>query len=108
MSQKHGYQPIHEPQRHVSQEEMWAKLAKHSAPKVEIQIPKVGETPKAQLQWLDPVKTGPQSGYVETACGLWSVTKEGKGLYFAWKRPNTDLGTAATVDDGKAICQAAS
>lgn len=112
MSKPLPFSPLHEPAKHVSHERMKEILASHT-PKAEepCKPNEVGETPKAELQWDKPMRTGPLSGYVLTLCGLYSVTLEsvdGVRMYRAWKRPSTDLGTATTAAEAQAICQAAS
>lgn len=101
-------------EKYVSQEDMWAKLAKHSSPKVEI-TPQAGEAPKEQLPalvWLEPVKTGRRSGYVLTACGAYSISKdasESSETYTAWRRgdPPTNLGCVMTKAEAEKLCEGA-
>lgn len=85
------YSPMHAPRKNVTTEAMWQTLAKHSS--LPIKPPEEGQTPKAELRvpllWLDPVKTGPISGYVLTACGQFSISKDsvrGAPMYTAWDR----------------------
>jgi hypothetical protein len=104
------YSPIREPQKEVSQEEMWAKLAKHTKPRVEVKLP--AET--RPLEWQKPVKTSPHgAGYMLSACGKFSVTKDMHELgfsYTAWLRttqPATNLGCKLKKEEAMALCEAA-
>lgn len=114
---KAAYSPMHKPAKAVSQEDMWETLAKHSKSEVRIHRENVGQTPKAELrvplQWLDPVKTGPISGYVLTACGQFSISKDsvrGAPMYTAWdRRPPKpamaiNLGVRLERKDAEHLC----
>jgi len=95
-------------EKYVSQETMWEKLARHSKPSVAVATPKAELPP---LQWLEPVKTGKRSGYVLTACGAYSISKdasENSVSYTAWKRgdPPTNLGCVATRAEAEMLIEA--
>lgn len=106
MAVKHGYQPIRAPQKHVSQEEMWATLSKHAKTNVEVTA--------MPLEWQKPVRTGSNgSGYLLSQCGRFSVTKdvmddEKTATYTAWSRattPATNLGCVSTKEAAIALAQ---
>jgi hypothetical protein len=121
------YSPLHEPQKHVTQEDMWEKLARNTKPQA--QVSNAAQSPKAKvsLQWNPPVWTsshGPLgSGYLLTACGRFTVSKDAHELgftYSAWRRhPDMfangkrykempePLGCCRTSDEAKQLCEAA-
>lgn len=107
---------MREAQKHVTQEDMWNTLSKHAKPQVHVQVSPAVATPKAELrvlQWEKPVKTGRLSGYVRTACGRFSISKEEVGdnevLYTAWVMGKTpSLGTVTTREAAEKLCEAAS
>lgn len=112
------YSPIHEPQKHVSQDEMWAMLAKRAKPQVAIQVPKAEETPKAEflslIEWLKPVKTGEGTAMLKSACGQFRIDRVASQMsvgYTCWQmRPgqlNRRLGAADEAEVAKALCEAA-
>lgn len=96
------YSPMRKAEKFVSQEEMWTKLARHAKPTIVV---------KAPLEWLEPVRTGKRSGYVLTACGLWSISKDDSGTsvsYTAWKRstdPATNLGCVASRAEAERLIE---
>jgi hypothetical protein len=110
------YQPMGAPQNHVTQEDMWAKLAKNAKPEVKIP-PEATQSPKEKsgpLEWQKPVRTSPHgAGYVLSQCGLFSISKDGHELgfsYTAWKRntdPATNLGCVRTKEEAEKLCEAA-
>ena len=98
-------------EKFVSQEEMWSKLAKHSKSSVA-----VATAQPEPLVWLEPVKTGRRSGYVLTACGGFSISKDDCGTsvgYTAWDRRVVppamaiNLGCVATKEEAEMLCEAA-
>lgn len=107
------YNPMHPPQKAVTQEDMWKVLEKHGGTR-----PKEGQTPKAELpalpplEWAEPIKTGKNSGYVLTLCGRYSVSKDsvmGTAMYNAWRRNTPDmpdhLGIRDRLDEAKHLCE---
>lgn len=103
---KAAYSPMRKAEKYVSQDDMLATLAKHAKPKVEVAIP------KEPLTWLEPIKTGKRSGYVETACGLWRLSKDDLGtsiVYTSWKTgsPPTNLGCSDTRAQAEALVEGA-
>jgi hypothetical protein len=89
MSIKHGYQPMHPPAKEVSQEEMWTKIAKHTRGYVQVSPVVASPKERSALEWLKPVRTGERSGYVQTVCGRYSISKDVVGpeiIYTAWRR----------------------
>jgi hypothetical protein len=117
------YSPLHEPQKVVTQEDMWTTLARH-VPEGSLKPPQATQSPKEKsvpLEWHKPVRTGERSGYVLTACGRYSITKDAHGeavTYSAWKRlPDTirdgrpykempiPLGVFKIRADAEAICR---
>ena len=111
------YSPMHGPQKEVSQEEMWAKLAKHVKPKVEVKLQNEARSPKekaAPIEWQKPIRTSTHgAGYMLSACGRFSVTKDMHELgftYTAWLRtthPATNLGCRLKKEEAMALCEAA-
>lgn len=112
------YSPIHEPQKHVSQEEMWAKLAKRAKPPVSIQVSEAVPTPKAELraliEWLKPVETGIGTAMLKSACGRFRidrVTTQTSVGYTCWQmlagQLNKRLGAVDEAAAAKALCEAA-
>jgi hypothetical protein len=111
------YSPIRAPEKHVSEEDMWAKLAKRTKPLVSINPPQAAQTPKAELrvlEWLKPVRTGEGTATVKTACGRFRidrVTSQASVGYTCWQmRPghlNERLGCADDPDKAKRLCEAA-
>lgn len=114
------YQPMREPQRQVTQEDMWAKLAKHAKTEVEIHLSKAVQSPQAKpavapqpLVWLEPVKTGKDCGYVLTRCGRFSIEKRpvnGAPMYMAWRRQevaheSVSLGIRTTRREAERLCE---
>lgn len=109
---KAAYSPMHKPPKGLTQEDMWKTLSKHAP----VQIPKVEQTPKAELrpplEWCEPVKTGSGSGYILSQCGRFSITKnpsQGKPMYMAWLRkvPPTDsviLGVRDVLLESQHLC----
>src|ERR1043166_8730505 len=63
------HQPMGQSQKHVSHAHMAEILARNAKPKVEVVVQ------REPLKWKDPVKTGPHSGYIESECGRFTVTK---------------------------------
>jgi hypothetical protein len=115
------YNPMRKAEKYVTQEDMWTTLARHLSPNVQVQLPQEVPTPKAELRWLEPVRTGRLSGYVLTACGRYSISKDiGQGdavTYTAWKRlPDLErhgkpwkqmpvnLGCALTRAEAEQLC----
>lgn len=115
---------MREPRKEVSQERMWETLAKHAKAQVEVHRKTVGESPKEKLRervdaldWLEPVKTGKDTGYVLTRCGHFSVAKVvvcGKPMYHAFRvtviagkrdYPQIGLGVRLTPEDAKHLCE---
>ena len=120
MAISHGYQPIHAPTKQCTQEDMWATLAKHAKVEVEIHLSKAAQSPQEKpavalqpLEWLKPVKTGENAGYVLTQCGRFSIEKRfvrGKPMYMAWlrKEPPHDsisLGIRLTRREAEHLCE---
>lgn len=114
------YSPMRAPEKHVTQEDMWETLKKHAQSEVELQLSKrEGQTPKAELpvrkplKWQKAVKTGEISGYMLSADGAFSVSKDsvrGKPMYSAWKRdtdPATNLGVRLTLLEAQHLCELA-
>lgn len=109
------------PEKHVTQEEMWAKLAKHAKAEVEVQLSKRSEAPKEQfrvrepLKWDKPVKTGEIAGYVLSQCGRFSISKDsvrGAPMYTAWARrkpphESINLGVRLTREEAERLCELA-
>jgi hypothetical protein len=106
---------MHPPQKDVSQEDMWKVLEKHGGTR-----PKEGQTPKAELrktlprlEWDKPVKTGENSGYLLSLCGLFSISKDsvkGVAMYTAWRRrqgetPERMLGIRDHLAEAKHLCE---
>lgn len=117
MSIKHGYQPMHPPVRHVTQEEMWETLAKHAKPPVSVKALPAAQSPKEKsppLEWGEPKRTSAEgAGYVRTVCGRFSVSKDGNKTdgfsYTAWSRattPATNLGCRLKKEEAMALCEA--
>lgn len=117
MSPQAPYVPMHAPQKHVSQEEMWEKLAKHAKPQVSVKPLPAGQSPKEKsaLEWEKPVRTGERSGYVRTVCGRYSITKDVSGdsvTYSAWRRASdkrsvpVNLGCRSDRESATALCEA--
>lgn len=112
------YQPMAPAKRCTSTEDMWETLAKRAKPQVSIQPLQAAQSPKAKvsLEWGLPVWTsarGPEgSGYLPTACGRFSISKDAHELgftYTAWKRdkqPAMNLGCRRTSDEAKLLCEA--
>jgi len=109
------YQPIHAPQKQVTQEDMWQVLEKHGGTR-----PKAGQTPKAELlkllpplEWDKPVRTGENAGYLLSLCGRYSISKDsvmGKAMYAAWIRrqgeiPERMIGIRDHLDEAKHLCE---
>jgi hypothetical protein len=100
------------PEKHITQEDMWATLAKHSPVPAPVKPPEAGVSPKEKLpalQWLEPVKTGANAGYVRTACGQFSISKDsvfGRAMYTAWKL-KVELGIRPTRIEAEGLCEAA-
>jgi hypothetical protein len=113
------YSPMHGPEKLVTQEEMWARLAKHAPAQVELLLSKTEtqspqENPAvAPLQWQQPVKTGDGYGYVLTQCGRFSIEKRpvrGASMYMAWRRrdpaeTSTSLGIRTTRREAEHLCE---
>src|SRR5262245_61254110 len=99
---RHGYQPMHPPQKEVSHEDMLRILARHAS------------KTKRRLEWDKPVKTGRLSGYMKTLCGGWSISKDAcrdEVSYTAWRSPTkteatVNLGCRLKVEEAKALCEA--
>lgn len=117
---KAAYSPMHKPAKAVTQEDMWETLSRHAKSEVQIHREKVAETPKAELrpplEWCDPVKTGPISGYVLSQCGHFSISKDsvhGKPMYTAWDRRVTppamaiNLGVRLERKEAEHLCEIA-
>jgi hypothetical protein len=107
---------MHAAQKQVSMEDMWATLESHPG----CHRPTVVQTPKAEsaialppLDWDKPVKTGENSGYLLSLCGLFSISKDsvkGVAMYTAWRRrqgeiPERMLGIRDHLDEAKHICE---
>lgn len=114
MSRPLPYSPMHGPQKALTQEDMWSTLSKHCP--IPSQTPQVVATPKAEpppLVWEKPVKTGEISGYMLSADGAFSVSKDsvrGAPMYSAWKRntdPATNLGVRLTLAEAQHLCELA-
>jgi len=118
-----AYSPMHPPQKVVTQEDMWKTLAKH-VPQTSVKLPPAAQSPKekaAPLEWHKPVRTGERSGFVQTVCGRFSISKDASGeevSYTAWRRmPDTmrdgrpykempvHLGVFKARADAEAICR---
>ena len=105
------------PEKHLTQEDMWTTLAKHTKSELPKETPKAEATPKAELrvlEWCEPVRTGKLSGYVLTRCGTWSISKDvGKDdfiTYTAWRRKTERvdavmLGCRTTLTEAQHLCQ---
>ena len=109
---------MHPPQKVVTQEEMWEKLAKHAKPQVSVKPLPAAQSPKEKstpLEWLKPIRTSAAgAGYVQTVCGRFSISKDGNPTdgfsYTAWSRattPATNLGCSIVKDEAIAMCEAA-
>ena len=107
---------------------MWETLAKYTKPPSSISnnVPDERQSPKEKLRrplaWLEPVKTGRLSGYVLTACGGYSISKDVSGesvSYTAWKclpdlqrhgkpwkQMPVNLGCVTTRAEAEALCAA--
>jgi hypothetical protein len=108
-------------EKHVTQEDMWATLARHANVEVQVQLSKEREAPKEQLRvreplkWHEPVKTGGVSGYVLSQCGRFSISKDsvkGKPMYMAWLRKDpphdsVSLGIRLTLKEAEHLCELA-
>jgi hypothetical protein len=113
MSRQMPYVPMGKPQKQVTFGRMAEILAKNAKPKVDVEVAK-----KEPLQWNEPVKTGPHSGYMESACGRFTVTKSAHELgwiYCAHDRVTkndqggmaTCLGCKPTKEEALALIEAA-
>lgn len=106
---------MHEPQKEVTQEQMWLTLEKHGGTR-----PKAGQSPKAELreplpplEWETAVRTGPNSGYALSRCGRYSVSMDsvmGKAMFTAWRRkqgetPEVLIGIRDTPQEAKHLCE---
>lgn len=116
MSPQAPYVPMHAPQKHVTQEEMWEKLAKHAKPQVSVKPLPAGQSPKEKfaLEWEKPVRTGERSGYMLETLGRYSISKDANATevtYTAWRRATTrdhvavNLGCAMKREEAEALCQ---
>jgi hypothetical protein len=84
---------MRKPEKQVTQEDMWKILERHTGAPIQRKSSLVGESPKEKLReplkWGEPVRTGRLSGYVLTACGRYSISKDvGVGdfiTYTAWR-----------------------
>lgn len=105
------YSPLKTAERHVTQEEMWAKLARNAKSQVSVQV-----KPEVVLEWEEPVWTSADhsTGYILSRCGHWSVSKVRTGPvtnYEACKRPTRSspqpelLDIKPTPDEAKRVCQ---
>jgi len=86
MSQKHGYQPLHEPAKYVSFDRMQEILARHSQPKEEVMQPATdsksipddagaasAENTPERLEWVKPAS--PLESLITTKCGRFRCRK---------------------------------
>ncbi len=110
---------MHPPQKVVSQGDMWETLARHAKAEVQIHRGKAGKTAQPELRvretlvWQKPVRTGENSGYLLSACGRFSISKDcvkGTPMYMAWlrKEPPHDsknLGVRLTLIEAQHLCE---
>lgn len=119
------YSPMRGPEKLVTQEDMWTRLAKHAPAEVEIHRQKAAQTPKAEpavallpLEWHKPEWTGPpgdrhRCGFILSLCGRFSITRErvhGGEMYEAWRRKDPahesiPLGIRSTKREAEHLCE---
>jgi hypothetical protein len=100
------FQPMRPPQKEVSVEEMWEKIAKHVPPGT------IKPQSREVLKWDKPVRTGELSGYMLEVHGRYSITKDASGTevtYTAWKRATrsgaeVNLGCVTKREEAEALC----
>lgn len=113
------YQPMHSPQKQVTQEDMWETLKRHLPPGSSLEM-KGSETqsPKekpavARLKWCEPVETGEGAGYVLSQCGRFSIEfrqVHKARMYMAWRRQipshnSVSLGIRTTSKEAVRLCK---
>jgi hypothetical protein len=103
MSALMPYSPLHAPEKHVSQEDMWKTLSKNAKT----------EAKPVPLQWEKPVRTGDRSGYMLEVHGRYSITKDANETgvtYTAWRRATrthaeVNLGCVMKREEAETLCQ---
>jgi hypothetical protein len=103
MSALMPYSPLHAPDKHVSQEDMWKTLSKNAKTEAKPQ----------PLQWEKPVRTGDLSGYMLEVHGRYSITRDADAAgvtYTAWRRATrthaeVNLGCVMKREEAERLCQ---
>lgn len=93
---------MHPPEKTVTQDRMQEILARRS----------VGAAPP--LAWDKPVKTGERSGYMQSVCGKFTLSRDVVGedlVYCAWRVATIrnhmadNLGCVKTVEEAKELAE---
>lgn len=121
----HRYNPMREPQKELTHDDMWKTLAKHGASRADVEVRPAEPAgphlqPPAALVWQKPVHTKgldgkPNgTGYCISVCGQFVIAKVKMGpeiVYTASKRrdgfPAAVLGSVKSFEEAKAVCERA-